>query len=991
MTGIDNAVLHDVSAEDAGVCLGTVGVEGDGLHHGAHSVTGTDLIVGDDTRLHVGVGVQTVQGELDLGQDAAVLEAALAVQEPVIHPGHLKVELLAHGVHEVGIGGGVVDLLTDHVEGIVEIVGGVGLVVQKILVGGDIAKDSPHGLQLDPVILGQAEADGEHGRAQTGQGIDVLLVGSLQIALQAIGILTDDGVALLGIALDGLGHPVLTLGVVVILVGVPIEHGVGHGTREPVVPVGIGGRAAEVVVLVGRTVGHEDHEEVAVLMGLLIRLLHRGSDLVDHIKGVVIVGTRMGRLQADGRFALVLIQNTVAHVQIVHADQRVRGHSAFSGIHVTAHAARRTLRRGIHKVILALQVVGVAGAEVVVEVGDGNTDIHGLAVLTISLQLGDQLGQGLGEDLLTGDTVQVIVSHGAGGIQHDNDVSASLHGNARGGQLDSGHARVVEVDGGRALVDADGALVGELGVVVDVDVQGVAGDALIGVDDGQILIDTGLAEVEVTLQHIRRNVLTGGGAVGIGHVQDGAGVGVVTGGRAHHRIAGDGRDGAGLDGDHVLGDLHTVVPNGQGVVSCRSGIRGALDGVIVDDLLVRALSISSGEDGEGLADDVLEGIVAAVYPRRDGHARGAQEAGVQGGGGGRLLSHQVHAVGSASAAHHKGIADIILLVAGTRVQTVFTVELPGRIIIVLVRREAQCLLPVISHEVVHGAVFSGVGESAAVVRPDHAVRSRLNVVTVVVVLKNGDGLLRQLILAEGNDLAVAPAVAVRDQVALTFGQRLRIPPDGGLRGIHVDPTVIHGLGAVLGRLYVVAYLQRNGLAILVDAGGGIVHGALHLVQTVVRAVVALGLQIMKAARIEAVDLHAILINGKGGHGQGSIDTTAHVLVVAGKAGVHVGELQGIAIVARLGAVGNGEDVTGAQEHGGAAQVIIPAVGVIVTVQVDDIQAIPCRVVVEHLDQLVRIAGITVAVGTHGVMQGQVGHHENGLLVALGGLGGQVLV
>ena len=136
---------------------------------------------------------------------------------------------------------------------------------------------------------------------------------------------------------------------------------------------------------------------------------------------------------------------------------------------------------------------------------------------------------------------------------------------------------------------------------------------------------------------------------------------------------------------------------------------------------------------------------------------------------------------------------------------------------------------------------------------------------------------------------------------------------------------------------------------------------------------------------------AVRLNAEGGHGQAAVGTLAHIVVVRDVAGVHIGELQldldgGVLIVAH---VGHGNGVTLGDVDGGTAQAVVVTAGVVVTDEEDDVEAVVAGGV-QGIDDVGGSLGTAVLHGAVVVVQGQVAHHEDGLVAPAGGLlGGEV--
>ena len=167
--------------------------------------------------------------------------------------------------------------------------------------------------------------------------------------------------------------------------------------------------------------------------------------------------------------------------------------------------------------------------------------------------------------------------------------------------------------------------------------------------------------------------------------------------------------------------------------------------------------------------------------------------------------------------------------------------------------------------------------------------------------------------------------------------------------------------------------------------GGIVSavGILHIVHT-------RGLQIMGAIGIVTADRDISIGDRKGGHGQRFIYSAAiGSAVVTHITGIHVGEGQSLLLKFSGAVLGNIDLVATSQEDSGAAQIIIPTVGVVVAEHKDNVQA-GIASLIQHIKDVVCVhTVVTAGAGTHAVMQRQMGHDENGLGIAGIPLGVQV--
>ena len=173
--------------------------------------------------------------------------------------------------------------------------------------------DTLHDIVIAAVMT-QVKAYGQHCSTQTVDIVNMLILLRGRI----------DDLVLLGlIALDGLGHPQLTVGMVVSLediqigffhvasisIGLTLGQCLIHFAVEPFAPVA--NAAAEVVKLEGLSVGHEDYEVLpglikfgitAVKIILIILLLLGLQQFISLLHGIIVVGAVGG---------LITIQHTL--------------------------------------------------------------------------------------------------------------------------------------------------------------------------------------------------------------------------------------------------------------------------------------------------------------------------------------------------------------------------------------------------------------------------------------------------------------------------------------------------------------------------------------------------------------------------------------------------------------------------------------------------------------------------------------------------------
>ena len=191
---------------------------------------------------------------------------------------------------------------------------------------------------------------------------------------------------------------------------------------------------------------------------------------------------------------------------------------------------------------------------------------------------------------------------------------------------------------------------------------------------------------------------------------------------------------------------------------------------------------------------------------------------------------------------------------------------------------------------------------------------------------------------------------------------------GGARVIAGAGVVVTGVAGVIGQII------GGGLA-----GGQVQHSLSIDIAVDGNTAGQLGtttgsLQGVLAAGAVALDNDLIVIDCESGHGEG--------IIGIGRAGianitvVHVGEVQGLAVVRLAIALCDLDGITLLQVDGVLTQITVVSGGVVMAEQEDDVQRLTG--LVQHIKQQVGI----VIVATVGIVQGQVGHDENRLLIAV---------
>ena len=139
-------------------------------------------------------------------------------------------------------------------------------------------------------------------------------------------------------------------------------------------------------------------------------------------------------------------------------------------------------------------------------------------------------------------------------------------------------------------------------------------------------------------------------------------------------------------------------------------------------------------------------------------------------------------------------------------------------------------------------------------------------------------------------------------------------------------------------------------------------------------------QIVYALGIVALDGHTVALNGKDRHGQGDVHVGV-LRIIAHVARVHVSKGQRLGGEFGPTAPGDEDGISLRQVDGGTAQIIVPAVVVVMAEQEYDVQSRLARLV-QHVEEVVGVLPVPLGVGSHGVMQREMGQNEYGAVVVL---------
>ena len=168
-------------------------------------------------------------------------------------------------------------------------------------------------------------------------------------------------------------------------------------------------------------------------------------------------------------------------------------------------------------------------------------------------------------------------------------------------------------------------------------------------------------------------------------------------------------------------------------------------------------------------------------------------------------------------------------------------------------------------------------------------------------------------------------------------------------------------------------VQLHGLGAVIHQGVGLIGRII----TPLRIGNALGLELVEAILAETADLDLVAGDLKHRHGLADFRTGIVGVIIGHKACAHISKVQGFHGEGSLASgLGDIEGIALVQEGGGAAQIIIPALRMVVAEQEDDVQALGAGLV-HHIKDVLAVLGKALALGTVIVMHTQVGHNENG--------------
>ena len=485
------------------------------------------------------------------GGDNALQHSTVRLEDLV---GHVQIVLLTHGVQEVGLGSSLGNGAGNGLEYIVQFAL-IRNIVEIVGLACDAFQNAQDCVLLNvSVTAADTQCDGIHLCTQTGQSTHILLTAGRGLQLDNVfqigRALTDNGVTLVGITLDSLRHPVTALiAVVKMLPGSNVAGKLIQICRvkcavQPIIPVNIISMGHEIVILEGTAIRHEDNNQLTVFKALLlIMLLNAVTQLIDGIKGEVVVGTALNTQCS-------IICPAAAHVHHIHKSigrqiQRIRhagsGAVGMGCVRVIVQTFVVGIIVGVTDPAVAIQgivAIGLVGIVrfavcllISIKVGNGNSGFTQNTVFHVFLQGSNQIidrFMGLGQ---TGFCLgfATLWAHGAGGIHHDDDINAVDHGHAGSRQFHLCQTGIFKFDTGAFLLHLDGAGVGVLGIIFVQNPQGVAGNRSILVHNRQIFMDTdifgGNSIATGISQHADSDRNLNNRAVFISNGEDGTGLG----------------------------------------------------------------------------------------------------------------------------------------------------------------------------------------------------------------------------------------------------------------------------------------------------------------------------------------------------------------------------------------------------------------------------------------------------------------------------------
>ena len=556
--GADHAVNENIAALLIGVGLGSAFVKRHRLQH-----CGSAFPLADFGCCHT---VRRCVDVIGLNGDLRRNGVCCSITQLIGGGFHLQIKVGAHGIHKAGIGGRISDLIANGGKSGAKLLRRVNLIVIRGRTGllrGNTPNNFLHGFLARFTVSSGAERNREHRSAQAGNRVHIIVGGLCCVhSLKACQVFTDDCILLVRRTLDGFCHTMLVNAVyliIVVLIGACCIHIICNSALQPVVPLVLG-IGLKIVILVRSTVRQENHIQITLFACLGIANLSRMAQLINHIKGIVIVGA--GLIIQVVNFGQLFSRNECSSFDCSGAGIDIVG-----GISACIFTPLGQLIRIIPTIRAAL--IGIE----TVEVSNGNVDIKHLAVITGRLKLSDQILQRFFQNHITAhmlSTLDVVavgvalftvlftantpVFYRRRSIQHNDNVCALLHGHAGGGQLHLGNTAGLEVDAFAGFAHADRTFVGVFGVVITGNIdntQRKAPGSLTAVSDSQILVGSVCFNIQIAAEHANSNIDNLTTAIVISNRHGCAGLHICIGTACHFGFGFIQCNGSNFLGDHV--------------------------------------------------------------------------------------------------------------------------------------------------------------------------------------------------------------------------------------------------------------------------------------------------------------------------------------------------------------------------------------------------------------------------------------------------------
>ena len=265
-----------------------------------------------------------------------------------------------------------------------------------------------------------------------------------------------------------------------------------------------------------------------------------------------------------------------------------------------------------------------------------------------------------------------------------------------------------------------------------------------------------------------------------------------------------------------------------------------------------------------------------------------------------------------------------------------------------------------------------------------------------------------IVIIVGQHIGIAVAAGINDQILgvgihtviiqnIFVGGRFGCCLRTGNRCNDLHPAVIGGSHIVNGVFLYTHILadgsqvfhrsQRNGLGRGVDSGVIVQAQRIGrgLMAADIAAVAALGLQVVQTVGAVALHSDLIVLDNENRHGQlvGTLGgDIVPVVIVAGVTCIHIGEVQGLFCpLGSAAQLSNIDLIILGQVNSLAAQVVVIAVGMVMTMHEDDVQTF-LSMGINHIKQQLGILAVANHIGTGAECQRQMGNDKNGTIIAL---------